>query len=304
MEMLIGGSWRPAASGRAEEVTSPFDGAVIGTVPVADAGDVRAALGRAEQGALIWRRTPAFERMTILMRAAGLADERTEQIAQIISGEAGKTIAEARGEASRSGDLIRLAAFEGAQLYGEALPLDASRGTGGRRHHVHRLQLPACPGRGAGPRADRGGRARPDHQRARSILQQLRGRAQRRPVLAVPPRPGRQRRARRPAQPRRRPDAVRRGADHRGQLAAVHRVRPAAHLADGIGHPLRRDRERRDGGGRERRLRRGPGPVRRIASRRSRRHPGGVPGQRRPAVRARLRDLRHRGTPRPGTSSR
>jgi Aldehyde dehydrogenase family len=130
MEMLIGGSWRPAASGRAEEVTSPFDGAVIGTVPVGDAGDVRAALDRAEAGADIWRRTPAHERMRILMRAAELADERAEQTAKVISAEAGKVITEARGEASRSGDLIRLAAFEGTQLNGDALPLDANRGTG------------------------------------------------------------------------------------------------------------------------------------------------------------------------------
>ena len=64
------------------------------------------------------------------MRAAELADERAGQTAQIISAEAGKTITEARGEASRSGDLIRLAAFEGTQLYGDALPLDANRGTG------------------------------------------------------------------------------------------------------------------------------------------------------------------------------
>ena len=130
MEILIGGTWLPAASGRAEEVTSPFDGAIIGTVPVADADDVRAALDRAESGAATWRRTPAFERMRILMRAAELADERAEQNAQIISAEAGKTIAEARGEADRSGDLIRLAAFEGTQLYGDSLPLDANRGTG------------------------------------------------------------------------------------------------------------------------------------------------------------------------------
>jgi acyl-CoA reductase-like NAD-dependent aldehyde dehydrogenase len=47
MEMLIGGSWRPAASGCTEDVSSPFDGAVAGTVPVGDAGDVRAALDRA-----------------------------------------------------------------------------------------------------------------------------------------------------------------------------------------------------------------------------------------------------------------
>ena len=128
MEMLIGGRWQPAASGRAEEVTSPFDGAVIGTVPVAGAGDVRAALDRAESGAVTWRRTPAFERMRILLRAAALADERAGQTAQIISAEAGKAITEARGEAARSGDLIRLAAFEGTQLYGDALPLDATRG--------------------------------------------------------------------------------------------------------------------------------------------------------------------------------
>src|SRR5580704_1832949 len=95
MEMLIGGTWQPAASGRAEEVTSPFDGAIIGTVPVAGADDVRAALDRAESGAATWRRTPAFERMRILLRAADLADERAEQTAQIISAEAGKTITEA-----------------------------------------------------------------------------------------------------------------------------------------------------------------------------------------------------------------
>ena len=128
--MLIGGKWQPARSDRTEDVTSPFDGTVIGTVPVAGLDDVADALDRAEAGAAIWRRTPAHERMRILLRAAELADERAEQIAQDISAEAGKTITEARGEASRSGDLIRLAAFEGTQLYGDALPLDANRGTG------------------------------------------------------------------------------------------------------------------------------------------------------------------------------
>jgi acyl-CoA reductase-like NAD-dependent aldehyde dehydrogenase len=121
MEMLIGGRWQPARSDRTEDVTSPFDGTVIGTVPVADIADVRVALERAEAGADIWRRTPAHERMRILLRAADLADERAEQIAQIISAEAGKTITEAGGEAARSGDLIRLAAFEGTQLYGDSL---------------------------------------------------------------------------------------------------------------------------------------------------------------------------------------
>ena len=54
-----------------------------------------------------------------------------EDIAQTISAETGKPITEARGEASRSASIIRLAAHEGSQLYGSTLPpLDANPGTG------------------------------------------------------------------------------------------------------------------------------------------------------------------------------
>jgi len=130
MDMLIGGKWGPAASGSSEEITSPFDGTVAGTVPVAGPPDVEAALAAAQAGAATWRRTPAHERLRILLRAAELADERAPDIARLITSENGKAITEAAGEAGRSGDIIRLSAFEGAHLYGDSLPLDASRGTG------------------------------------------------------------------------------------------------------------------------------------------------------------------------------
>lgn len=131
MEMLIGGRWQPAmGTRRTEDVTSPYDGSVVGTVPVAGPEDVEAALSAAQHGAATWRRTPAHERMRVLLRAAELADERAAKTARTISAETGKTITEATAEAARSGELIRLAAFEGTQLYGETLPLDANRGTG------------------------------------------------------------------------------------------------------------------------------------------------------------------------------
>ncbi|GAB2738115.1 aldehyde dehydrogenase family protein [Arthrobacter bambusae] len=130
MEMLIAGNWRGAADGRTEEVRSPFDGRTIDTVPVATVQDAQAALDRAEIGAHLQRTTPAHVRVDILLRAAALADERAEDIAQTISAESGKPITEARGEASRSGNIIRLAAYEGSQLYGSTLPLDANAGTG------------------------------------------------------------------------------------------------------------------------------------------------------------------------------
>ena len=130
MELLLGGQWTAARSGREEDVTSPFDGAVVGSVPMAGVADVDAALAAAVAGAKVWRNTPGHERMRILLGAATLADQRAEAVAQTISAEAGKSITEARGEASRSGEMIRLAAFEGTQLYGDSLPLDANRGTG------------------------------------------------------------------------------------------------------------------------------------------------------------------------------
>ena len=113
-----------------EDIKSPFDGAVVGEAPVATLADVDAAISKAVSGADLWRHTPAHIRSAILLKAAALADERSEEIAQIISGENGKSLIEARGEASRSGEIIRIAAFEGSQLYGSTLPLDANKGTG------------------------------------------------------------------------------------------------------------------------------------------------------------------------------
>ena len=130
MEMLLGGKWCGAAGGACEEVRSPFDGHVVDSVPVGGVEDAAAAIDGAVVAARVQRETPAFERFAVLLRAADLCDERAEDIAQTLSAESGKPISEARGEAGRSGALIRLAAFEGSQLYGSTLPLDANTGTG------------------------------------------------------------------------------------------------------------------------------------------------------------------------------
>ncbi len=127
---LLIGDWVAARSGAVEPVTSPWDGRVVGEVAVAGAEDVDAALAVAEKGAALWRETPAHVRMDVLLRAADLVNERQEEIAQALSGENGKTITEARAEVGRAADMIRLAGFEGTQLYGDSLPLDANRGTG------------------------------------------------------------------------------------------------------------------------------------------------------------------------------
>jgi glyceraldehyde-3-phosphate dehydrogenase (NADP+) len=126
--MFIAGSWTDGEV--REAVTNPYNGEVIDSVPVASAADVERALAAAVRGAERQRRTPASDRQAILLRAANLAEERVADLARTISLESGKLLAEATGEASRAGDMLRLAAFEGSQLYGDSLPLDAHRGAG------------------------------------------------------------------------------------------------------------------------------------------------------------------------------
>ena len=173
----------------------------------------------------------------------------------------------------------------------------AAAAAGRRGRHLDRLQLPPRPGGRADPRADRERRARPDHQRARGVLQRLRLRTQRRAVVAVQEGPGRQRRPRRPAQPRRRPRPVRRRADHR-------RHRTALAPSTSSARSCRWARARTSPSSRtvswatSRTTTTRRALVRFAADspgRRRGRHPRGVPGHRGPAVRSRLRDLRHRG---------
>ena len=129
-QLLIGGTPGSAASGRTEDVHSPFDGRVVGQVAVAAAADADRALAAAERGAAVWRETPAHQRHDVLLRTAALVEERAPDIAALLCAENGKTISEARAEVGRAGDMIRLAGYEGTQLYGDTLPLDANRGTG------------------------------------------------------------------------------------------------------------------------------------------------------------------------------
>jgi glyceraldehyde-3-phosphate dehydrogenase (NADP+) len=73
-----------------------------------------------------------YERSQILNRAADLLATRLEDFAKTISLEEGKPLSESRGEVGRMPDLLRLCAFEGSQLRGETLPLDAQVATKGK----------------------------------------------------------------------------------------------------------------------------------------------------------------------------
>jgi acyl-CoA reductase-like NAD-dependent aldehyde dehydrogenase len=126
--MYVAGEWRSAAV--EDTVTNPYSGEPVGTVPRAGADDVEDALEAAVSGARAMRRLTPYERLGTMDRAAGLVEAAVEELARTISAEEGKPLAEARGEAARIPDLIRLSASEAARVHGETVPVDAAPGGG------------------------------------------------------------------------------------------------------------------------------------------------------------------------------
>jgi glyceraldehyde-3-phosphate dehydrogenase (NADP+) len=128
MEMYVAGQWRSTAL--EDTVTNPYSGELVDTVPRAGPEDVEDALEAAVAGASVMRRLTPYERGQIMDRAADLVEAAVEELARTISSEEGKPLAEARGEAARIPDLIRLSASEAARLHGETIPVDAAPGGG------------------------------------------------------------------------------------------------------------------------------------------------------------------------------
>lgn len=117
--MLIGGAWLAwRTEGKSQDVFNPATGAVIGQVPLAERSDLDLALEGAQRSFAEWRRVPPSERAQILRRAAALMRERAARIAELMTMEQGKPIAEARGEVFFSAEHVDWAAEEGKRLYG------------------------------------------------------------------------------------------------------------------------------------------------------------------------------------------
>ena len=106
-------------------MTSPFDGSVIGRVPVCDAADVDRAVVVAK-AALAAGPLPRWRRAEILDTAARLLAERRDDFARTIATEAAKPLKTARVEAERAVETFRFAAAEARTLAGDMVPLDAT----------------------------------------------------------------------------------------------------------------------------------------------------------------------------------
>jgi acyl-CoA reductase-like NAD-dependent aldehyde dehydrogenase len=127
-KLLIDGEW--VETGEWQEVRSPYSGEVVGRVAKAGADETRRAVDAA--AAAMEEPLPAHKRAEILVRVAGALGRRHDEVARLISDEAGKPMKAARVEASRAMSTYTFSAVEARKLAGAMVPMDASQAGEGK----------------------------------------------------------------------------------------------------------------------------------------------------------------------------
>ncbi len=125
VKLLIDGQWRDAADGRKIDVLDPATNEVIGTVAHASKAELDEALAAVDKGFRVWSQTSAFERSKLMRKAANLLRERADTIANIMTREQGKPLAEAKMEVLGGADTIDWFAEEARRTYGWIIPARA-----------------------------------------------------------------------------------------------------------------------------------------------------------------------------------
>jgi alpha-ketoglutaric semialdehyde dehydrogenase len=120
---FIAGKWIESASEKTARNINPANtDDILGLMRLATRDEARAAVEAAAEAFKSWRSTPAPTRGRIVTRAARLMEDHKEELAQLLTREEGKTIAESRGELQRSINVAEFCGGEARRMNGETIP--------------------------------------------------------------------------------------------------------------------------------------------------------------------------------------
>ncbi|MEY3408771.1 MAG: hypothetical protein RIS02_498 [Pseudomonadota bacterium] len=122
VQLYINGHWREGADARKLPVRNPATGEVMGDLACAETADLEEVAEAANRGFEVWRKISAFDRYKMMRKAAQLLRDRVESVAQLMTLEQGKPLAEARMEVMAGADTIDWFAEEGRRAYGRVIP--------------------------------------------------------------------------------------------------------------------------------------------------------------------------------------
>ena len=139
-QCMVKDGWQDASDGTTIEVSNPFDGAVLGTIPSLSKEDVIAAVDYADKVQADWAAKTAQQRGELLQKWADLIDENKEDLAILMTAEQGKPLTESRGEMAYANSFIRWFAEEGKRVYGDVIPATKAQ----LRHVIIKQPVGVC----------------------------------------------------------------------------------------------------------------------------------------------------------------
>ena len=120
-QLYINGEWVDADSGDTMEVFNPATKAPITRIPNAGSAETRRAIEAADRAMQGWRSLVAKERSAVLKRWYQLIMDNQEDLAQLMTAEQGKPLAESRGEVAYGAAFVEWFAEEGRRVYGDTI---------------------------------------------------------------------------------------------------------------------------------------------------------------------------------------
>ena len=109
MHNYIEGQWRSSGATETLPVVNPATGEELGRTPLSPAAEVDQAARAAAAAFPAWRRVPVGDRIQYLFRLKPILEDNIEDLARTITMEAGKTLAESRGEMRRAIENVEVA---------------------------------------------------------------------------------------------------------------------------------------------------------------------------------------------------
>jgi len=125
-KVFLAGDWVHASDGRLFDVTNPANGEKIIAVPHCSAIETDMAIEAAFIAQKAWAKESALKRAELLNKLYELMLEHQHDLAQILTLEQGKPLAEAMGEVAYGASYVRWFAEEARRIYGDVIPSLAS----------------------------------------------------------------------------------------------------------------------------------------------------------------------------------
>ncbi len=119
VKLLINGEWVESQASEWRDIVNPATQQVLAKVPFATQTEVDAAVAAAQKAFVSWRNTAVGARMRIMLKFQALIREHSKRIAQTLSAEQGKTLADAEGDIFRGLEVVEHACSIGSLQMGE-----------------------------------------------------------------------------------------------------------------------------------------------------------------------------------------